>query len=68
MAALIQRGVFVRKPPAPPLDRCIRLSVGSEAERDIVAAELRRILNEVPGVPGGGDGPAAPPRATPAGR
>ena len=48
MAALIQRGVFVRKPPAPPLDRCIRLSVGSEAERDIVAAELRRVLNEVP--------------------
>ena len=47
MAALIERGVFVRKPPAPPLDRCIRLSVGTEAERHIVAAELRRVLNEV---------------------
>ena len=44
MAALIERGVFVRKPPAPPLDRCIRLSVGTDAERRIVAAELRRVL------------------------
>ena len=48
MAALIERGVFVRKPPAPPLDRCIRLSVGTEAERRIVAAELRRVLDAVP--------------------
>jgi histidinol-phosphate aminotransferase len=48
MAALIERGVFVRKPPAPPLDRCIRLSVGTEAERRIVAAELRRVLDGVP--------------------
>ena len=48
MAALIKRGVFVRKPPAPPLDRCIRLSVGSAQERRIVAAELRRALSEVP--------------------
>ena len=47
MAALMGRGVFVRKPPAPPLDRCIRVTVGTEAERDIVAAELRRVLNEV---------------------
>jgi histidinol-phosphate aminotransferase len=48
MAALIERGVFVRKPPAPPLDRCIRLSVGTDAERRIVAAELRRVLDAVP--------------------
>ena len=48
MAALIERGVFVRKPPAPPLDRCIRPSVGSEQERRIVADELRRVLDEVP--------------------
>ena len=47
MAALIERGVFVRKPPAPPLDRCIRLSVGTEEERRIVAAELRLVLDEV---------------------
>jgi histidinol-phosphate aminotransferase len=48
MAALIECGVFVRKPPAPPLDRCIRLSVGTDAERRIVAAELRRVLDAVP--------------------
>ena len=48
MAALIERGVFVRKPGAPPLDRCIRLSVGTEAERRLVAAELRLVVNEVP--------------------
>ena len=46
MAALIGRGVFVRKPPAPPLDRCIRLTVGTGEERRIVADELRRALNE----------------------
>jgi histidinol-phosphate aminotransferase len=48
MAALIECGVFVRKPPAPPLDRCIRLSVGTDAERRIVAAELRRVLEALP--------------------
>ena len=48
MAALIERGVFVRKPPAPPLDRCIRLSVGTAEERGIVAAELRQVLDAVP--------------------
>ena len=48
MAALIRRGVFVRKPPAPPLDRCIRLSVGTGEERRLVASELRRVVNEVP--------------------
>ena len=48
MAALVGRGVFVRKPPAPPLDRCIRLTVGTAAERAIVAAELRRVLLNVP--------------------
>ena len=46
MTALIGRGVFVRKPPAPPLDRCIRLGVGTVAEHRIVAAELRQVLNE----------------------
>ena len=49
LAALLERGVFVRKPAAPPLDRCIRLSVGTEAEGRIVAAELRQALEEVPG-------------------
>ena len=48
MAALIGRGVFVRKPPLPPLDRCIRLTVGTPAERAIVAVELARVLGELP--------------------
>ena len=48
MAALIGRGVFVRKPPLPPLDRCIRLTVGTPADRAIVAAELARVLEELP--------------------
>ena len=51
MAALMARGVFVRKPPAPPLDRCIRLTVGSGEERRIVADELRRTLAAVAAVP-----------------
>ena len=48
MAALMERGVFVRKPGARPLDRCIRLTVGTVAEHRIVAAELRQVLEEVP--------------------
>jgi histidinol-phosphate aminotransferase len=30
---LLERAVFVRKPAAPPLDRCIRVTVGTAAER-----------------------------------
>lgn len=40
MQALIDRDVFVRKPMAPVLDRCIRVSVGPEAEIDLFEAEL----------------------------
>ena len=34
------RGVFVRKPMAPTLDRCIRISVGRPEEIAIFAEEL----------------------------
>jgi len=37
---LTHRDVFVRKPMAPGLDRCIRVSVGPEAEVAIFEAEL----------------------------
>lgn len=37
---LAERDVFVRKPMAPGLDRCIRVSVGLEAEIAIFEAEL----------------------------
>src|SRR5208337_1252357 len=33
LEALLARGVFVRKPGAPPIDRCIRVTVGTAAER-----------------------------------
>lgn len=40
LQALIARDVFVRKPMAPVLDRCIRVSVGLDHELDIFAEEL----------------------------
>ncbi|MCO5071832.1 MAG: pyridoxal phosphate-dependent aminotransferase [Rhizobiaceae bacterium] len=40
MQNLLARGVFIRKPMAPGLDRCIRVSVGLEHEIDILAEEL----------------------------
>ncbi|MCO5063062.1 MAG: pyridoxal phosphate-dependent aminotransferase [Rhizobiaceae bacterium] len=41
---LLTRGVFVRKPMAPGLDRCIRISVGLDHELDIFAEELPKAL------------------------
>lgn len=46
LKALEARGVFVRKPMAPGLDRHIRISVGPEAEMDVVAEELPGALRE----------------------
>lgn len=46
LKALEARGVFVRKPMAPVLDRCIRVSVGLPGELDILAEELPRALAE----------------------
>lgn len=40
LQALVARDVFVRKPMAPVLDRCIRVSVGLTHELDILAEEL----------------------------
>lgn len=40
LQGLIARDVFVRKPMAPGLDRCIRISVGLDHELDIFAEEL----------------------------
>jgi histidinol-phosphate aminotransferase len=40
MQALLARDVFVRKPMAPGLDRCIRVSTGPADEVAIFAAEL----------------------------
>jgi histidinol-phosphate aminotransferase len=44
MQGLVARDVFVRKPMAPVLDRCIRISVGPSAEIDLFAQELPQAL------------------------
>ncbi|HEY0854741.1 MAG TPA: pyridoxal phosphate-dependent aminotransferase, partial [Devosia sp.] len=46
LKALEARGVFVRKPMAPGLDRCIRVSVGPAAELDVFAAEFPLALHD----------------------
>jgi histidinol-phosphate aminotransferase len=46
---LIARDVFIRKPMAPVLDRCIRVSVGLPHELDIFADELPRALGAIRG-------------------
>jgi histidinol-phosphate aminotransferase len=43
LAALVERGVFVRMPGAPPLDRCIRVTVGTPAQRATFAEILREV-------------------------
>ncbi|MEO3387793.1 pyridoxal phosphate-dependent aminotransferase [Mesorhizobium sp. CAU 1741] len=44
MQELIARDVFVRKPMAPVLDRCIRVSVGPDEEIAVFEAELPAAL------------------------
>jgi histidinol-phosphate aminotransferase len=46
LKALAARGVFVRKPSAPGLDRFVRISTGPEDQMDIVAEELRQSLRD----------------------
>jgi histidinol-phosphate aminotransferase len=43
VAALGERDVFVRMPGAPPLNRCIRVTVGTADQRAAFAAVLREI-------------------------
>ena len=47
MNALLARGVFIRKPGAPPLDRFVRVSVGTQAEREEFAVRLRALWREM---------------------
>jgi len=42
--ALIERDVFVRKPMAPVLDRCVRVSTGPDEELDVFASALPEAL------------------------
>jgi histidinol-phosphate aminotransferase len=43
-AELIARDVFVRMPGVPPLDRCIRVSAGTETDLALLAAALPEAL------------------------
>jgi len=44
LQGLIERDVFVRKPAAPVLDRCIRVSVGPQPDMDLLAEMLPQAL------------------------
>jgi histidinol-phosphate aminotransferase len=47
VAALAERGVFIRMPGAPPLDRCVRVTVGTPEERAAFAETLRAVWPQV---------------------
>ena len=47
LAALLERDVFVRMPGVEPLDRCIRVTVGTKAERDQFAAVFPEALKAI---------------------
>jgi histidinol-phosphate/aromatic aminotransferase/cobyric acid decarboxylase-like protein len=47
MNELLLRGVWVRKPGAPPLDSYIRVSAGTEPMRRAFAQALRAVLEQV---------------------
>ena len=47
LQALLARDVFVRMPGVPPLDRCIRLTIGPATEREAFAQILREVLPQI---------------------
>jgi len=47
MTALLRRGVFVRVPGAPPLDRLVRVTVGTPPQRAAFAAALRAVCQSL---------------------
>jgi histidinol-phosphate aminotransferase len=48
MNELLKREVWIRKPGLPPLDRFVRVSVGTKPMRDAFADAFRAVLAEVP--------------------
>ena len=44
---LAQNGIFVRMPSVPPLNRCIRISVGPDEDLDLVARVLPKVLEKL---------------------
>ena len=49
LGALVQRGIFVRMPGVAPLDRCIRISVGTVQDLDALAEALPAALGQAKG-------------------
>jgi histidinol-phosphate aminotransferase len=47
LAALLERGVFVRKPWAPPIDGYVRVTVGTAPQRAAFAAAFAEALDQV---------------------
>jgi len=45
VAALLERGIFVRKPGAPPIDDCIRVTIGTPGERAAFADAFAEALD-----------------------
>lgn len=48
LGELLRRGIWIRKPGAPPLDRFVRVSAGTPPMRLAFASALREVLAEVP--------------------
>ncbi len=48
VAALAERAVFIRMPGAPPIDRCIRVTVGTAEERSVFAEVMRATVPTIP--------------------
>ena len=46
---MLARDIFIRMPGPAPLDRCIRISTGTDAELDLVADALPDALNAARG-------------------
>ena len=47
LSALLERDVFVRMPGVPPLDRCIRVTVGTDEQRNRFAQVLPHALKAI---------------------
>ena len=54
LTALAAHRVFIRKPVAPGLDHCIRISVGTSAELDVLQAALPRAIAAMASAPPAG--------------
>jgi len=46
LAALVDRDLFLRMPAVAPLDRCLRIGAGTDADLDLLAAALPEALAE----------------------